>query len=218
MKRLIDVTFALVALIVTIPLAILVAAAVKASSRGPVIFRARRIGVNGRVFHMLKFRTMRADPAAVGPAITPKDDPRVTKVGTWLRRTKLDEWPQLLNVVIGDMSLVGPRPEDPEYVARYTAEQRALLSVRPGITSPASLAFRHETALLDGADWERRYREEILPAKLAIDLQYFSGPVTVGSDLRILWRTLRACSKETVGTIRARGNTRFPESRELPLR
>ena len=105
-----------------------------------------------------------------GPGITATGDPRITRVGRFLRRAKLDELPQFINVLVGDMSLVGPRPEDPRYVAFYTPEQRRVLSVRPGITSPASLAYRHEEQLLAGEDWETHYRARVLPDKLALDL------------------------------------------------
>ena len=123
-------------------------------------------------FRLYKFRRMVSDADKQGPGITATGDSRITRVGRFLRRTKIDELPQLINVLSGDMSLVGPRPEDPRYVTLYTPEQRRVLAVRPGITSAASLAYRHEEQLLAGADWETVYREEVLPAKLAIDLEY----------------------------------------------
>ena len=126
-----------------------------------------------------------------GPGITAAGDRRVTRIGAFLRRTKLDELPQLINVLRGEMSLVGPRPEDPRYVALYTEEQRQILRVRPGITSAASLAYRHEEQLLSGSDWETQYRQQVMPAKLALDLEYLSRR-TMASDLVLIWRTVLA--------------------------
>lgn len=163
-KRLFDAAVSALGLILLSPLLLLACAAVRLTSRGPAIFRADRVGRGGRVFRIWKFRTMRT--GAAGPRITGADDSRVTAVGRWLRRSKIDELPQLVNVLRGEMSLVGPRPEDPYYVALYTAEQRRVLAVRPGITSEASIRFRREESLLAGEDWERRYRTEILPEKL----------------------------------------------------
>jgi lipopolysaccharide/colanic/teichoic acid biosynthesis glycosyltransferase len=200
----IDRLMALVALLCTSPLAAIVAAAIKIDSPGPVLFRARRVGLNGRPFSMLKFRTMCANAQDLGPSLTTNRDPRITRVGRWLRRMKLDEWPQLLNVLRGEMSLVGPRPEDPRYVAGYTADQRRLLTIRPGMTSPASLAFQQESILLEGADFERRYRDEVLPKKLAIDLDFFEGAST-RNRLSVLWRTAGV----VLHTIREDGNRGF---------
>jgi lipopolysaccharide/colanic/teichoic acid biosynthesis glycosyltransferase len=197
----IDRLMALVALLCTSPLAAIVAAAIKIDSPGPVLFRARRVGLNGRPFSMLKFRTMCANAQDLGPSLTTNRDPRITRVGRWLRRMKLDEWPQLLNVLRGEMSLVGPRPEDPRYVAGYTADQRRLLTIRPGMTSPASLAFQQESILLEGADFERRYRDEVLPKKLAIDMDYFYG-ASAWSRLSVLWQTAGV----VLHTIREAGN------------
>jgi lipopolysaccharide/colanic/teichoic acid biosynthesis glycosyltransferase len=216
-KRLLDVALAIVLIILTSPIAVITAAAIAVSAPGPLLFRARRVGRNGREFVMLKFRTMYGDAGSDGPAITRANDPRVTPVGAWLRRTKLDELPQLVNVLAGDMSFVGPRPEDPRYVALYTRAQQAVLTVRPGITGVASLAFLNEAALLDGADFERRYRDEILPAKLAMELEY-ARDVSLGRDLLILWRTLRACLKTAAGAIPAAGSTTFRAARERPPR
>jgi lipopolysaccharide/colanic/teichoic acid biosynthesis glycosyltransferase len=146
LRRLLDVTVASTLLIVLSPVLALLALLVRATSPGPAFFRQTRIGRDGRPFVLLKLRTMRADAAHTGPAITAGADPRITPLGARLRRTKLDELPQLWNVLCGDMSLVGPRPELPLYVARYTAAQRAVLRTRPGITDPASLAWADEAA------------------------------------------------------------------------
>src|SRR5690349_3953933 len=138
-KRLLDVVAATAGLILLLPLFIVVAIAIKLHDGGHVFYRARRVGKDGCLFHLYKFRTMVVNADRQGPAVTASGDSRITPVGRWLRRTKLDELPQLLNVLVGDMSLVGPRPEDPRYVMLYTPSQRRVLSVRPGITSAASL-------------------------------------------------------------------------------
>jgi lipopolysaccharide/colanic/teichoic acid biosynthesis glycosyltransferase len=187
MKRLFDVAASLVALVVLSPLFALIALAVKLTSAGPVFHRGERIGGGGAPFRILKFRTMRA--AAGGAPITRGGDPRVTPLGRLLRRTKADELPQLVNVIRGDMSIVGPRPEAPEFVALYTDEERRVLTVRPGLTSPASLRYRHEESLLGGDDWHDRYVNEIMRDKLRDDLRYIDTRTFLG-DLRLVVRTL----------------------------
>ncbi len=189
--RWLDVSVSVVGLAVLSPLMLLIALAVKAGSRGPVLYRARRVGRNGRLFELYKFRTMVADAAARGPRITASGDARITRVGRLLRRSKLDELPQLVNTLKGEMSLVGPRPEDPEYVKYYSADERQVLRVRPGITSLATLLHRHEEQMLTGPDWEATYRREILPRKLQIELDYLSRR-TLSSDLMILAQTIFA--------------------------
>jgi len=188
-RRLFDILMAGSGLIVVSPLFVFVAIAIKINSPGPVFYRAKRVGKDGDLFRLFKFRSMKAGADKKGPGITVSGDNRITSVGRILRRTKIDELPQLLNVLWGEMSLVGPRPEDPRYVARYTAEQRQVLRVRPGITSAASLAYRHEERMLSGEDWERRYCEEVMPAKLAIDLDYLSKR-SLWIDLTIIVRTV----------------------------
>ena len=189
MRRLVDVAASVAGLIVLSPLLVVVAVAVKLSSRGPVLHRGERVGRGGALFTLYKFRSMRV--GAAGPAITAANDARVTAVGRFLRRTKLDELPQLINVLFGDMSLVGPRPEAPRYVALYDDEQRRILDARPGMTSPASLQYRDEEAQLVGEEWERHYVETIMPANLRIDLDYL-GRRTVVSDLRVIAGTIAA--------------------------
>jgi lipopolysaccharide/colanic/teichoic acid biosynthesis glycosyltransferase len=171
-KRCFDIAAASLLLVVLLPLLLLIALAVAATSGRPVIYRANRVGRGSKSFVILKFRTMR--PGAAGPAITGREDPRITPVGAILRRTKLDELPQLVNVLRGDMSLVGPRPEDPRFVAMYTPEQREVLTIRPGITSPAAIRYRDEETLLKAGDpnFEELYATTIMPAKLALDLDY----------------------------------------------
>jgi lipopolysaccharide/colanic/teichoic acid biosynthesis glycosyltransferase len=188
MKRLFDFIFAAVGLIALSPLMAVIAVLVKVTSTGPVIHRARRAGCGGVPFTVFKFRSMVVSPS-VGSAITRRRDPRVTAVGKILRKTKLDELPQLFNVLRGDMSLVGPRPEDPRYTSLYDEEQRAILEVRPGMTSAASLVYRDEASMLDGDDWERVYVEQIMPEKLRIDLEYFRSS-SFWSDWRLVARTI----------------------------
>lgn len=190
-KRLVDVVASAVGLVLTSPIQAAIAAAVKADSPGPAIFKQERVGKDGRRFEILKFRTM--SRGAVGAAITPTGDHRVTKVGAMLRRTKLDELPQLWNVLVGDMSLVGPRPEVPHYVDLWPDDHRdKILSMRPGITDPASIEYRDEGALLAAQpDPERFYREVILPHKTAIYSAYVDS-ASPSLDLEILLRTVRA--------------------------
>lgn len=187
--RLVDIMAGLMGLIILSPVLLALALWVKLSSPGPIFYRARRIGQGGRAFYLYKFRTMVADADRQGPGITTASDQRITRVGQLLRRTKLDELPQLLNVLKGEMSLVGPRPEDPRYVALYTPEQQKLLQVRPGITSVASLHYRQESDLLRGRDWETVYTQEILPHKLALELEYLQQR-TFWRDLGLIWQTL----------------------------
>ena len=191
-KRLMDVLLAALGLIVLSPLLLVIAVMIKRDSPGPVFFRQQRVGRHGRLFRIHKFRTMRDGPAESGPQITVGDDARITTAGRWLRRTKLDELAQLIDVLRGDMSLVGPRPEVPRYVALYPEPLKAtLLSVRPGITDPVSLDFADESErLARAADPEREYREVLLPAKLRAAAAYVEQ-AGVWSDLHVLARTLR---------------------------
>lgn len=188
-QRLLDIVAASAALVVLAPLLALIALLVRAASPGPALHRAERAGRGGRPFRLLKFRSMVAGAARQGPGITRTGDPRITPLGRVLRRAKLDELPQLFNVLRGEMSLVGPRPEDPRYVALYTPEQRRVLAVRPGLTSPATIRFRAEEALLAGDDWEAQYVSAVMPQKLALDLDYLARR-TFWSDLRLLLRTV----------------------------
>jgi lipopolysaccharide/colanic/teichoic acid biosynthesis glycosyltransferase len=162
---------------------------IKLTSDGPALFRCNRVGQNGRPFVVYKLRSMVAEAPGIGPAITGASDSRVTPVGAVLRKLKLDELPQLLNVVKGDMSLVGPRPEDYRYVSLYSREQLEILDAKPGMTSPASLHYRDEAAQLVGDDWNDRYVQEIMPAKLAIDREYL-GRRTVWSDVVVIFKTV----------------------------
>ncbi len=186
--RALDLAVAGLGLVLLLPLLGLLALAVRFSSPGPVLYGARRVGRHGRLFTLYKFRSMRQGADRQGPGVTLAGDSRVTPLGRLLRRYKLDELPQLFNVLRGDMSLVGPRPEDPRYVALYSAEQRQVLRVRPGITSAASVYYREEETLLQGENWETIYFEQILPRKLAAELAYLQRR-TVWSDLGLILHT-----------------------------
>ena len=192
-KRAFDVVAAVLGLVLLAPLFVVVAAWIKLDSPGPVFFRQERIGRGGVPFRIHKFRTMRVAAESSGSALTVGADPRITRAGAFLRRTKIDELAQLIDVLRGDMSVVGPRPEVPRYVAAYPPELRAkVLSVRPGITDPASLQFRDESTLLArAADPEREYRDVVLPEKLRLAADYVDS-ATLGGDLRLIAATVRA--------------------------
>ena len=191
-KRFFDVLGAGFGLVLLAPLLVGIALWIKLDSRGPVFFRQQRVGRFGTPFHIHKFRSMRENAPLAGPQITIGADLRITRAGLFLRRTKLDELPQLLDVLAGTMSLVGPRPEVPRYVAMYPPEVRdKVLSVRPGITDPASIAYRDESTLLArAADPERAYIEQIMPAKLRYAVEYVDH-MSLANDLRLIGATLR---------------------------
>jgi lipopolysaccharide/colanic/teichoic acid biosynthesis glycosyltransferase len=193
LKRLFDVLVAGFGLVVLSPLLIGIALWIKLDSRGPVFFRQQRVGRFGAPFHIHKFRSMREDAPLAGPQITIGADPRITRAGHFLRRTKFDELPQLLDVLAGTMSLVGPRPEVPRYVAMYPAAVRdKVLSVRPGITDPASIEYRDESMLLArAADPERVYIEQVMPAKLRYAAEYVDR-MSLLNDVRLIGATLRS--------------------------
>lgn len=194
-RRAFNFTSSLLGLVALSPVFVAVAIAVKAGSPGPVLYRQRRVGRGGTTFDILKFRSMRSDAETVGGQLTIGADPRITKVGQFIRQWKLDELPQLINVVIGDMDLVGPRPEVPKYVALYNDEQRAVLSARPGITDPASVEFRNESDLMaQHPDPESLYIEQIMPRKLALNIEYLRGR-TLASDIRVILSTLVAIAR-----------------------
>ena len=203
LKRTFDLIVSLVTLIVLSPLFAVIAALVKLDSPGPAFYRAERIGRGGRPFRMYKFRTMVVGADRAGPAITCRDDPRITRLGRLLRRTKLDELPQLLNVLRGEMSLVGPRPEAPRYVALYSPQQREVLKARPGITGLAQLAYIHEEELLNPANLDRDYVRVLLPRKLALDLEYVNGRSFL-LDLKILLWTALALAGGRPGELQPR--------------
>lgn len=189
-KRLFDLVFASLGLLVLSPVLALVTLAIKLDDGGPVFFRQERVGFRGTLFRIWKFRTMVVDAEQRGRQLTVGHDPRITRVGAWLRRTKLDELPQLINVLAGEMSFVGPRPEVPHYVALYTPEQRRVLDLVPGITDEASIAYRNENALLGASpDPEQTYIQEIMPAKIALNLAC-AERASVLRDLGVILRTL----------------------------
>lgn len=194
-KRLFDLVAALAGLVVLAPLFALVAVWIRLDSPGPAWFRQQRVGRNGVLFDIIKFRTMRVAGSDTRQ-LTVGDDARITRAGKFLRRTKLDELPQLINVVLGSMSLVGPRPEVPRYVACYPPEVRAIvLSVAPGITDWASICYKEENAILGrSADPERAYLDTILPAKLAFNVRYVRER-GFWTDLRIIFSTLAALAR-----------------------
>ena len=188
-KRLFDIMVAAVGLVLVAPVLLLIGLMVKLSSPGPVLYRGTRVGLGGKLFSMLKFRTMVLDAESLGGSATAADDPRLTSFGKFLRRYKLDELPQLINVLVGDMSLVGPRPEVQKYVNLFSPEEKAVLTVRPGITDWASIWNSNEAAVLEGSrDPEKTYEELIRPTKLALQLLYVRNhPLSV--DMKILFHT-----------------------------
>jgi len=203
MRRFVEAFLAALALIVLAPVFVLVAILVRVLDGGPVFHASNRVGMNEKMFTLYKFRTMVPDAVRIGKGITSANDQRITPVGKILRRYKIDELPQLLNVVVGDMAFVGPRPEDPRYVSLYSSDQRAVLDSRPGITSPASIAFRQEEQLLKGRDWEDRYVNEVLPRKLAMELEYASRR-TLATDLGIILKTIALLSTRPSNAIEDR--------------
>lgn len=194
MKRLFDACVAGLAIIVVCPIILLCGILVRISSPGPILFHQERIGRHGKPFNLIKFRTMYTKELdSNDPQITIGNDRRITPIGFYLRAWKLDELPQLWNVLIGDMSIVGPRPEVPRYVANYSQSQRKLiLSVRPGITDPSSIYFRHESDILaKSADPEKYYLDVILPQKLEISARYIANR-TIFSDFLVILKTISA--------------------------
>jgi lipopolysaccharide/colanic/teichoic acid biosynthesis glycosyltransferase len=210
-KRLFDIAVSGVGLLFAAPVIAVSALAIRLSSPGPLIYRARRAGQHGRPFTMYKLRTMHVAPPGAGSVITAGNDPRVFRVGALLRKSKLDELPQLLNVLRGDMSLVGPRPEDPKIVAEhYTSAYRETLTVRPGLTSPGSLYdYTHGERYLSAHDTEREYVEQLLAIKTAIELVYLQR-ANFAYDLAVIGRTLRIIAAVMMG------RRDFPEPPEAP--
>ena len=189
-KRLIDFVLSSIALLTLAPVLLLVALWIKLNSPGPVFYRGTRVGRLGKGFRIYKFRTMVANAENLGGPSTPADDPRITRVGRFLRRFNLDELPQFINVLKGEMSIVGPRPEVPQYVELFTEEEKAILTVRPGITDWATLWVRNEGEILAGSDDpERAYMEKIWPEKHRLELEYVRNQ-SVWHDFAIMLKTL----------------------------
>lgn len=191
LKRLFDIFFSSIGIIILSPILLFIGLWVLLDSPGGVFFRQVRVGKNGTNFRLFKFRSMRVGSEAKGQLTVGAADSRITPSGLFIRKYKVDELPQLLNVLIGDMSLVGPRPEVPRYVAMYNAEQRRVLEVRPGITDFASIEYVNENELLaKAAEPEKMYIEEIMPAKLKLNLKYIQEQ-GLATDLSIIFNTLR---------------------------
>ncbi len=191
-KRAVDVYFSALGLVLLAPVLLVIAAAIKLRDGGGVFYRGTRVGRGGRLFRIFKFRTMVPNADRIGGSSTPDNDPRITPIGKLLRSTKLDELPQLFNVLAGDMSLVGPRPQVPWAVALYSEEEREILSMRPGITDEASIRFRNEGEILRGSpDPDRAYLEKIAPEKTRLQLAYARSH-SLRMDLGLILRTLGA--------------------------
>lgn len=207
-KRSLDLTASICGLVVLSPLLLLIAILVKAEDGGSIFFGQERIGRGGRPFRMWKFRTMIPDASKVGLSLTVAGDSRITRMGAWLRAHKLDELPQLLNVVRGEMTMVGPRPEVSKYVDMYTLEQRKVLALNPGITDPASILFAEESSLLaEHSDPETFYIKQVVPEKIRLNLDY-ADRATALSDLAIVL--------ETVGHVVRKTRARQIELGDLP--
>ncbi len=191
MKRVFDLFVSTTILLFFLPFGIIISILIVSGSRGGIFYRQQRVGKNGVEFGLFKFRTMKPNSDKLGQLTVGMRDPRITKIGYFLRKTKMDEFPQFLNVIRGQMSIVGPRPEVREYVDLYTDEQRKILNIKPGITDYASLEYFDENRLLGEAENPRdTYIHEIMPAKLLLNEKYLANP-TVGHDIQIMWKTFR---------------------------
>ena len=194
LKRIFDTTLSLFGLIILLPFMLIIAILIKIDSKGPIFFKQIRVTKGGREFKILKYRTMRVGSDKYSQITVGKDE-RITKIGSFLRKYKLDEIPQLINVLIGDMSLVGPRPEVPKYVALYTDEQKEILKVKAGITDYASIEFSDENDLLASEeDPEKEYIEKIIPKKIELNKKYLSE-ISVLTDIRIILLTIKKILK-----------------------
>lgn len=191
MKRLFDIVASALGLTLLTPLFLVLAVWIKLDSKGPVFYRQVRVGRNNKDFRLYKFRSMRPDSDKLGLITVGGKDPRITRSGYYIRKYKLDEFPQLINVLTGDMSLVGPRPEVRKYVDLYSSEQMRVLSVRPGITSLASIRYRNENDILaESSDPEKTYIEEVMPDKIAIDLEYVKKAGLL-NDIKLIFLTFK---------------------------
>jgi lipopolysaccharide/colanic/teichoic acid biosynthesis glycosyltransferase len=189
-KRIFDVVASSIGLIVLLPVFIVIAILIKLNDKGPIFYKQKRIGQNFKPFELLKFRTMVVNADKIGPAITKDGDPRTTKIGKFLRKTKLDELPQLWNVIRGDMSIVGPRPEVEKYIRYYKYDYKEILKVKPGITDYAAIKFRNEEEILSQfEDVEKAYIEHILPKKINL-YKIYINKVGFLTDLKIIFNTL----------------------------
>ena len=194
LKRIFDITLSLFGLIILLPFMLIIAILIKIDSKGSVFFKQIRVTKNGKEFKIFKYRTMRVGSDKYSQITVGKDD-RITKIGSFLRKYKLDEIPQLINVLIGDMSLVGPRPEVPKYVALYTDEQKEILKVRAGITDYASIEFSDENDLLASEEEpEKAYIEKIMPKKIELNKKYLSE-ISILTDIKIILLTIKKILK-----------------------
>ena len=188
-KRVIDVSVSFCALLVLLPVFLIIAVAIKIDSEGPVFYRQERVGMNGKIFRIFKFRTMVTNADKIGSLITVDRDPRITKVGAFLRKLKLDELAQLINILTGEMSFIGTRPEVKKYVDEYTDEMYATLLMRPGLSSVASIEFKDENELIKDGDVDDIYINRILPEKMKYNLSYIKD-YRVTEDIRIVFKTV----------------------------
>lgn len=191
MKRIFDILVSLIVLALFFPFGFVISILIILESKGGVFYLQERVGKDEIIFKLFKFRTMRKDADKVGKLTVGMKDPRITDIGYFLRKYKLDEFPQFINVLMGEMSLVGPRPEVKEYTDLYTSEQKEVLKVKPGITDYASIAYFDENKLLgESEDPRKTYIEEIMPAKINLNKKYIANP-TIQHDLKILWLTFK---------------------------
>jgi len=191
MKRIFDILVSIIILLIFLPIGIILSVWILFESKGGIFYRQERIGQFGRPFKMLKFRSMRKNADQAGKLTVGMRDPRITRSGYFIRKFKLDEFPQFVNVLKGEMSIVGPRPEVKEYVDLYSESQREILDVKPGITDYASLEYFKENELLGkSADPQKTYIEEIMPAKIELNRKYLNKP-TVATDIHIMWKTFK---------------------------
>ncbi len=197
MPRALELIVTLFGLIFLLPVLIIISIVIVLNTRGSIFYHAERVGQYGKSMRVIKFRTMVKDASKVGPPITTRQDGRITFVGRLLRRTKLDELPQLINVFQGSMRLVGPRPEDPRIVREYTGEQKKILDYKPGITSPASITYKTEENSIPTDQWQEIYMSHILPNKIMIDLDYMRK-ANIKSDFLVILKTLGLFKKLNV--------------------
>lgn len=203
-KRLFDLVISSILLLILSPVILLVSLFVILDTGFPVFYRGKRVGKDGRIFHILKFRSMVADSRQNGPGITAESDCRVTRSGRFLRKWKLDELPQFFNVLRGEMSIVGPRPEDPQYVKHYSEEEKKVLTVKPGVTGISQILFRNEEQLLTVDSPEEYYVNCIMPQKLRYDLAYINSDANVFFDLIIILLTILVILLPTRGYVISR--------------
>ncbi|MFT4678884.1 MAG: lipopolysaccharide/colanic/teichoic acid biosynthesis glycosyltransferase [Litorivivens sp.] len=191
MKRVLDILFALLAVAFLLLPGLIIALMIKLGSKGGVFFKQIRVGKEGSEFSIIKFRSMKPESESTGQLTVGERDPRITRIGQFLRKSKLDETPQLFNIIKGEMSIVGPRPEVPKYVSMYTTEQRQVLAVRPGLTDLASLEYFEENRLLgESMDPEQTYIDTIMPHKLSLNMKYIQEKSLL-LDAKIIWLTIK---------------------------